>query len=131
MPDEAVHRGKKRVKKLERKNKSRTLQQKRRVYKPRVESSKESLGDKDASKQGRNSDKTEELNVAEDEHMFDLSDLADTEVIVDQEETIELVEDKGSAEKGVSAAEDKDSTCNTPKIDCSRIWVWGWYIIDQ
>ncbi|GJV12129.1 hypothetical protein Tco_1353670 [Tanacetum coccineum] len=45
-----------------------------------------------------------------DEHMFDLSDLADTEVITDQEETIELVEDKGSAEKGVSATEDKDST---------------------
>ncbi|GJZ42269.1 hypothetical protein Tco_0589155 [Tanacetum coccineum] len=64
---------KKRVKKLERKNKSRTPQPKRRVYKPRVESSEESL---------------------------------------DQEETIELVEDKGSAEKGVSAAEDKDSTAD-------------------
>ncbi|GJZ55247.1 hypothetical protein Tco_0610440, partial [Tanacetum coccineum] len=101
---------KKRFKKLERKNKSRTLQLKRRVYKPRVESSKESLGKKDASKHGRNSDKTEELNVAEDEHMFDLSDLANTEVIADQEETIELVEDKGSAKKGVSTAEDKDST---------------------
>ncbi|GKD82350.1 hypothetical protein Tco_1349189, partial [Tanacetum coccineum] len=103
---------KKRFKKLERKNKSRTLQLKRRVYKPRVESSKESLGKKDASKQGRNSDKTEELNVAEDEHMFDLSDLANTEVIADQEETIELVEDKGSAKKGVSTAEDKDSTAD-------------------
>ncbi|GJS59454.1 hypothetical protein Tco_0654238 [Tanacetum coccineum] len=94
---------KKRVKKLERKNKSRTPQPKRRVYKPRVESSEESLGEKDASKQGRNSDKTEELNVAEDEHMFDLSDLAGTE------ETTELVKDKGSVEKGVSAVEDKDS----------------------
>ncbi|GJR04054.1 hypothetical protein Tco_0527038 [Tanacetum coccineum] len=52
---------------------------------PRVESSEESLGEKDASKQGRNSDKTEELNVAEDEHI---------------------------AEKGVSAAEDKDSTAD-------------------
>ncbi|GKA72929.1 hypothetical protein Tco_0779145 [Tanacetum coccineum] len=93
---------KKRVKKLERKNKSITPQPKRRVYKPRVESSEESLGEKDASKQGRNSDKTEELNVTEDEHMFDLSDLADIEVTADQEETIELVEDKGSAEKGVS-----------------------------
>ncbi|GKF59635.1 hypothetical protein Tco_0176421, partial [Tanacetum coccineum] len=100
---------KKRVKKLERKKKSRTPQPKRRVYKPRVESSEESLGEKDASKQGRNSNKTEELNIVEDEHMFDL---ADTEVVADQEETIELVEDKGSAEKGVSAAEDKDSTAN-------------------
>ncbi|GKA39972.1 hypothetical protein Tco_0732565 [Tanacetum coccineum] len=73
---------------------------------------KRNLGEKDASKQGRNSDKTEELNVAEDEHMFNLFDLVDTEVIADQEETIELVEDKGSAKKGVSAAEDKDSTAD-------------------
>ncbi|GJX74630.1 hypothetical protein Tco_0313225 [Tanacetum coccineum] len=42
---------------------------------------------------GRNSDNTEELNVAEDEHMFDLSDLAGTEVVL-EEEPIELVEDK-------------------------------------
>ncbi|GKA49714.1 hypothetical protein Tco_0742787 [Tanacetum coccineum] len=103
---------KKRVKKLERKNKSRTPQPKRRVYKPRVESSKESLGEKDASKQGRNSNKTEELNVDEDEHMFELSDLASTEIIADQEETIKLVEDKGSVEKGVGTAEDKDSTAD-------------------
>nr|GEU88936.1 hypothetical protein [Tanacetum cinerariifolium] len=82
----------------------------KRVHKPKVESSKENLGMKDKSKQGRSSDKTEELNVAEDEHMFDLSDLAGTKVIVDQEEPTELIEDKGSAEKGVSAAEDKDST---------------------
>ncbi|GJX99828.1 hypothetical protein Tco_0356847 [Tanacetum coccineum] len=39
------------------------------VYKPRVESSEEILGEKDASKQGRNSDKTKELNVDEDEHI--------------------------------------------------------------
>ncbi|GKB13802.1 hypothetical protein Tco_0847725 [Tanacetum coccineum] len=105
-------RSRKELERQERKNNSRTPNQKIRVYKPRVESSEESLGKKDASKQGRNSDKTEELNVAEDEHMFDLSDLADTKVIADQEETIELVEDKGSAEKGVSAAEDKDSTAD-------------------
>ncbi|GJU69926.1 putative ribonuclease H-like domain-containing protein [Tanacetum coccineum] len=80
-----IKKFKKIVKKLERKNKSRTLQPKRRVYKPRVESSEESLGKKDASKQGRNSDKNKELNVAEDEHI---------------------------AEKGVSAAEDKDSTAD-------------------
>ncbi|GKB87176.1 hypothetical protein Tco_0959448, partial [Tanacetum coccineum] len=67
---------KKRVKKLERRNKSRTPQPKRRVYKPRVESSEESLGKKNASKQRRNSDKTKEFNIAKDEHMFDLSDLA-------------------------------------------------------
>ncbi|GJU12709.1 hypothetical protein Tco_1135105 [Tanacetum coccineum] len=56
---------KKRVQKLERKNKSRTSQPKRRVYKPRVESSEKSLGEKNASKQERSSDKTEELNVGE------------------------------------------------------------------
>ncbi|GJY06010.1 putative ribonuclease H-like domain-containing protein [Tanacetum coccineum] len=102
----------KRVKKLERKNKSRTPQPKRRVYKPRVESSEKSLGEKNSSKKGRNSDKTKELNVAEDEHMFDLSNLAGTKVIVYQEKPTELVEDKGSAEKGVSVAEDKDSTAD-------------------
>ncbi|GKD70687.1 hypothetical protein Tco_1324777 [Tanacetum coccineum] len=111
---------KKRVKKLERKNKSRTPQPKRRVYKPRVESSEESLGEKDASKQGRNSDKTKELNVAEDEHMFDLSDLAGTEVVL-EEEPIELVEDKGSAEKGVSAAKDKDSTADPVTTACEIV----------
>ncbi|GKB47392.1 hypothetical protein Tco_0898145 [Tanacetum coccineum] len=58
---------------------------------PRAESSKESLGEKDASKQGRNSDKTQELNVAKDEHMFELSNLAGTEVIADQEETTERI----------------------------------------
>ncbi|GJX91075.1 hypothetical protein Tco_0344401 [Tanacetum coccineum] len=42
------------IKKLEKKKKSRTPQPKRRVYKPRVESSEENLGDQeDASKQGR------------------------------------------------------------------------------
>nr|GEV00044.1 hypothetical protein [Tanacetum cinerariifolium] len=105
-----IKRLKKRVKILERRNKSRTPQLKRRVYKPIVESSEESLGAKDASKQGRNNDKTKELNVAKDEHMFDLSDLAGTKVIVDQEEPTGLVEDKGSVEKGVSAAKDKDNT---------------------
>nr|GEX75553.1 hypothetical protein [Tanacetum cinerariifolium] len=45
---------KKRFKKLERKNKSRTLQLKQMVYKARVESFEESLGyQEDASKQGR------------------------------------------------------------------------------
>ncbi|GJT00807.1 hypothetical protein Tco_0821976 [Tanacetum coccineum] len=111
---------KKRVKKLEKKNKSRTLQPKRRVYKPRVESSEESLGEKDASKHGRNSDNIEELNVAEDEHMFDLSDLAGTEVVL-EEEPIELVEDKGSAEKGVSATKDKDSTADPVTIACETV----------
>ncbi|GJX95228.1 putative ribonuclease H-like domain-containing protein [Tanacetum coccineum] len=71
---------KKRVKKLERKNKSRTSQPKRRVYNPRVESSEESL-----------------------------------EVVL-EEEPIDLVEDKGSAEKGVSAAKDKDSTADLVTI---------------
>nr|GEV11763.1 hypothetical protein [Tanacetum cinerariifolium] len=60
---------KKRVKKLERKNKSRTLQPKWRVYKARVESSEESLGyQEDASKQGRKIhkiDQHEEVNTAD------------------------------------------------------------------
>ncbi|GJY23587.1 hypothetical protein Tco_0397245, partial [Tanacetum coccineum] len=43
---------------------------------------------------------------------FDLSNLAGTEVVL-EEEPIELVEDKGSVEKGVSATKDKDSTAKT------------------
>ncbi|GKD17686.1 hypothetical protein Tco_1206844, partial [Tanacetum coccineum] len=92
----------------------------KKVYKPRVEFSEESLGEKDASKQGKNSDNIEELNVAKDEHMFDLSDLAGTEVVL-KEEPIELVEDKGSAKKGVSAAKDKDSTVDPVTTTCETV----------
>ncbi|GKG01456.1 hypothetical protein Tco_0306161, partial [Tanacetum coccineum] len=74
--DRVITRLKLRVKRLEKKRKARTLQpMKRRLFKGRVEktSTDKSLGE-DASKQGRNDDKTEELN---------LTDGADTEVIVD------------------------------------------------
>ncbi|GJR52016.1 hypothetical protein Tco_1402537 [Tanacetum coccineum] len=70
---------------------------------------KRSLGQKDASKQGRNSDKTEELNVAEDEHMFDLSDLVGTKVIADQEETTK-VEDKDSTADPVTTISETVTT---------------------
>ncbi|GKF06523.1 hypothetical protein Tco_0037191, partial [Tanacetum coccineum] len=76
---------------------------------PRVESFEESLGQKDASKQGKNSDKTEELNVAEDEHMFDLSDLVGTKVIADQEETTK-VEDKDSTADPVTTISETVTT---------------------
>ncbi|GJU24888.1 hypothetical protein Tco_1163509 [Tanacetum coccineum] len=73
-----------RVKRLERKRKARTPQpMKRRLFKGRVETSTDKSLGEDASKQGRNDDKTEELN---------LIDGADTEVIM---------EDKGSGEKVV------------------------------
>ncbi|GKE76642.1 hypothetical protein Tco_1542762, partial [Tanacetum coccineum] len=68
----------------------------------------------------KNSDNIEELNVAEDEHMFDLSDLAGIEVVL-EEEPIELVEDKGSAEKGVSATKDKDSTVDPVTTACETV----------
>ncbi|GJT33843.1 ribonuclease H-like domain-containing protein [Tanacetum coccineum] len=85
--DRVINRLKLRVKRLEKKRNARTLQpMKKRLFKGRVEtSSDKSLGE-DASKQGRNDDKTEELN---------LTDGTDTEVIV---------EDKGSGEKGGSTA---------------------------
>nr|GEU97228.1 hypothetical protein [Tanacetum cinerariifolium] len=81
--DKVITRLKLRVRRLEKKRKARTLQpMKRRLFKGRVETStKKGLGE-DASKQGKNDDKTEELN---------LTDGADTEV---------LVEDKDSGEKG-------------------------------
>ncbi|GJW02876.1 putative ribonuclease H-like domain-containing protein [Tanacetum coccineum] len=55
---------KKRVKKLEKKKKTRTPQLKRRLFKVRIESSaKKSLGDQeDASKQGRNEDQDEDIS---------------------------------------------------------------------
>ncbi|GKD62422.1 hypothetical protein Tco_1299931, partial [Tanacetum coccineum] len=57
---------KKRVKKLEKKKKARTLQLKRRLFKVRIESSaKKSLGDQeDASKQGRNEDQDDDISCA-------------------------------------------------------------------
>ncbi|GJT31895.1 hypothetical protein Tco_0922314 [Tanacetum coccineum] len=75
---------------------------------------------KKLKKRGRNSDNIEELNVTEDEHMFELSDLAGTEVVL-EEEPIALVEDKSSAEKGVSAAKDKDSTANPVTTACETV----------
>nr|GEY55739.1 hypothetical protein [Tanacetum cinerariifolium] len=85
--DKVITRLKLRVRRLKKKRKARTSQPiKRRLFKGRVETStNKSLG-KDASKQGRNDDKIEELN---------LTDGADTEV---------LVKDKGSGEKGGSTA---------------------------
>ncbi|GJX72196.1 hypothetical protein Tco_0309367 [Tanacetum coccineum] len=86
--DKVITRLKLRVRRLEKKRKARTPQpMKRRLFKGRVETSTNiSLGE-DASKQGMNDDKTEELN---------LIDGANTEVIV---------EDKGSGEKGGSTAD--------------------------
>nr|GEZ04515.1 hypothetical protein [Tanacetum cinerariifolium] len=77
---------------LEKKRKARTLQpMKMRLFKGRVETFTNKSLVEDASKQGRNDDKTEDLN---------LTDEVDTEV---------LVEDKGSGEKGGSTA-DQDTT---------------------
>ncbi|GKC67499.1 hypothetical protein Tco_1100097 [Tanacetum coccineum] len=75
---------------------------------------------KNLKKRGRNSDNIEELNVAEDEHMFDLSDLAGIEVVL-KEEPIELVEDTGSAKKGISAIKDKVSTADLVTTACETI----------
>ncbi|GJT15955.1 hypothetical protein Tco_0874661 [Tanacetum coccineum] len=80
---------------------AKTTQDRRRLFKVRVETSTDkSLGD-DASKQGRNDDKIEELN---------LTDGADIEVIV---------EDKGSGEKGGSTA-DQVSTAR-PEVSVASV----------
>ncbi|GKB62921.1 hypothetical protein Tco_0919107 [Tanacetum coccineum] len=88
---------KRRVKKLKRRNKSRTHRLKR-IYRfgssRRVESSKdEGLGEEDASKQGRiaNIDANKDIylvNVHTNEDMFDVNDLDGDEVIVDNANTI-------------------------------------------
>nr|GEX25423.1 uncharacterized mitochondrial protein AtMg00810-like [Tanacetum cinerariifolium] len=77
-----------RVRRLEKKRKARTSQPiNRRLFKGRVETSTDKSLGEDASKQGRNDDKTEDLN---------LTDGPDTKV---------LIEDKGSGEKGGSTAD--------------------------
>nr|GEX11735.1 hypothetical protein [Tanacetum cinerariifolium] len=80
--DKVITRLKLRVMRLEKKRKPRTSQpMKRRLFKGRVETSTDKSLGKDASKQERNDDKIEELN---------LTDGADTKVIV---------KDNGSGEK--------------------------------
>nr|GEY18431.1 hypothetical protein [Tanacetum cinerariifolium] len=87
---------------LEKKRKARTSQHmKRRLFKGRVETSTDKSLDEDATKQERNNDKIDNLN---------LTDGADKEVIV---------EDKGSGEKGGSTA-DQVSTAS-PKVSVATL----------
>nr|GEW52599.1 retrovirus-related Pol polyprotein from transposon TNT 1-94 [Tanacetum cinerariifolium] len=86
--DKVITKLKLRVRRLEKKRKARILQpMKRKLFKDRVETSTNKILGEDASKHGRNDDKTEKLN---------LTDGADTKV---------LLEDKGSGEKGGSTAD--------------------------
>nr|GEX61775.1 hypothetical protein [Tanacetum cinerariifolium] len=102
--DKVITRLKLRVKRLEKKIKARTLQpMKRRLFKGRVETSTNNSLGEDESKQERNNDKTEELN---------LTDGADREVII---------EDKGSCEKGGSTA-DQVSTAR-PEVSIASVSV--------
>nr|GEX31710.1 hypothetical protein [Tanacetum cinerariifolium] len=99
--DKVITRLKLRVRRLEKKRKARTSQPiKRILFKGRVKTSNDKSLGEDASKQGRNDDQTEELN---------LTNGADTEVIV---------EDKGSGKKGGSTA-DQVSTVR-PEISSEK-----------
>ncbi|GJZ72738.1 putative ribonuclease H-like domain-containing protein [Tanacetum coccineum] len=103
---------KKRVKKLERRNKSRTHGLKR-LYtvgsSRRVESSKdECLGDEDASKQGRIADIDANkyiylVNVQTDEDMFGVNDLDGDEVIVESVDVVNTAEETRSVVEEVTA----------------------------
>ncbi|GKD39007.1 hypothetical protein Tco_1259214 [Tanacetum coccineum] len=103
---------KRRVKKLERRNKSRTHRLKR-LYRVgssrRVESSEgEGLGEEDASKQGRitDIDANEDIylvNVQTDEDMFDVNDLDGDEVIVESVDVVNTAEETRSVVKEVTA----------------------------
>nr|GEV93073.1 uncharacterized mitochondrial protein AtMg00810-like [Tanacetum cinerariifolium] len=99
--DKMITRLKLKVRRLEKKRKVRTSQpMKRRLLKDRVKTfTNKSLGD-DASKQRRNNDKTEELNLTNE---------ANTKVII---------KDKGSGEKGGSTA-DQVSTARPEVSDAS------------
>nr|GFA59880.1 hypothetical protein [Tanacetum cinerariifolium]GFA59934.1 hypothetical protein [Tanacetum cinerariifolium] len=105
--DKVITRLKLRVRRLEKKRKDRTLQpMKRRLFKGRVETSTDKSLGEDASKQGRNDDKIEELN---------LTDGADIEV---------LVKYKGSGEKGGSTARPEVST-TTPSTPPTTTTIFG------
>ncbi|GJX57938.1 hypothetical protein Tco_0289328 [Tanacetum coccineum] len=103
---------KKRSKKLERRNKSRTHGLKR-LYRVgssrRVESSEdEGLGEEDASKQGRivDIDANEDIylvNVQTDEDMFGVNDLDGDEVIVESVDVVKTVEETRSVVEEVTA----------------------------
>ncbi|GJW20911.1 putative ribonuclease H-like domain-containing protein [Tanacetum coccineum] len=103
---------KRRVKKLERRNKSRTHGLKR-LYRVgssrRVESSEdEGLGEEDASKQGRiaDIDANEDIylvNVQTDEDMFGVNDLDGDEVIVESVDVVNTAEETRSVVEEVTA----------------------------
>ncbi|GJS72647.1 hypothetical protein Tco_0705488 [Tanacetum coccineum] len=107
---------KRRVKKLERRNKSRTHRLKRmyRVGSSRmVESSKdEGLGEEDASKQGRITDIDVNkdiylVNVHTDEDMFGVNDLDGDEVFVDNVDVVKTTKETRSVVEEVTAVIEK------------------------
>ncbi|GJR93428.1 hypothetical protein Tco_0265602 [Tanacetum coccineum] len=107
---------KRRVKKLKRRNKSRTHGLKR-MYRVgssrRVESSKdEGLGEEDASKHGRIADIDDNkdiylVNVYTDEDMFSVNDLDGDEVIVDNVDVVKTIEETRSVVEEVTAVIEK------------------------
>ncbi|GKA80011.1 hypothetical protein Tco_0786607 [Tanacetum coccineum] len=107
---------KRRVKKLERRNKSRTHGLKR-MYRVgssrRVESSEdEGLGEEDTSKQGRIADIDANkdiylVNVHTDEDMFGVNDLDGDEVIVDNVDVVKTAEETRSVVEEVTAVIEK------------------------
>ncbi|GJX61874.1 hypothetical protein Tco_0294774 [Tanacetum coccineum] len=104
---------KRRVKKLERRNKSRTYGLKR-LYKvgltARVESSDdESLGEEDASKQGRIADIDDDeditlVNDQDDADMFNVNDLDGDEVIVANVDVVKTAEETRNVVEEVTVA---------------------------
>ncbi|GJZ06940.1 hypothetical protein Tco_0540733 [Tanacetum coccineum] len=115
---------KRRVKKLKRRNKSRTHGIKR-IYRVgssrRVESSKdEGLGEEDASKQGRIDDIDANkdiylVNVHTDEDMFGVNDLDSDEVIVDNEDVVKTAKETRSMVEEVTAVIEKANLVSAAK----------------
>ncbi|GJT96559.1 hypothetical protein Tco_1092077 [Tanacetum coccineum] len=113
-----------RVKKLERRNKSRTHGL-RRLYKVgssrRVESfDEEGLGEEDASKQGRIADIDTNkdiylVNVHTDEDMFGVNNLDGDEVIIDNVDVVKTVEETRSVVKEVTDVIEKSNLVSAAK----------------
>ncbi|GKG10816.1 hypothetical protein Tco_0342216 [Tanacetum coccineum] len=101
--DEGRLKLKERMKKLERKRKQSITRLRRRIYR-QVKSSDDDLDEKDASKQGRTSDKTKPM--FKDSDFDDLDDLMD--------EGMAFVQEKDAENQGVSIAVEGVSTA-TPR----------------
>ncbi|GKA57231.1 putative ribonuclease H-like domain-containing protein [Tanacetum coccineum] len=100
--DKVINRLKLRVKRLEKKRKARTSQpMKRRLFKGRVETSTDTSLGKDASKQGRSSDKPKPMFKDSDFDVLDQQSFDDEDVTMAMAQTLIKIKEVKAEERGV------------------------------